>query len=201
MKAPTLLTLAVLLGPSSALLRADAPGSADVEFFEKKVRPVLVTHCFKCHGNGKMKGGLSLASRDGMLQGGDSGPTVVPGRPAKSLLIQAVRHEGETQMPPKKKLPDADIAALTSWVQRGAPWPAAPVASDAIRSPGQPITAADRAFWAFQLIADPPIPAVKDVAWPRKPLDHFILAKLETRGLRPARPRINTRSCAAPPSI
>jgi hypothetical protein len=160
---------------------------AEEEFFEKNVRPLLVEHCFKCHGNGKTKGGLNLASRDGMLKGGDSGPAIVPGEAAKSLLIQAIRYEGETQMPPKQKLPDRAIADLTGWVQRGAAWPTAPAGEDTIRSPGAPISAADRAFWAFRPIADPPLPAVKDTAWPQRSLDRFVLAKLEAQGLHPVR--------------
>ncbi|HWG45596.1 MAG TPA: PSD1 and planctomycete cytochrome C domain-containing protein [Gemmataceae bacterium] len=187
-KTTLLFAVAALLGLSPVPLHADGPSAADVEFFEKKVRPVFVAHCFKCHGNGKAKGGLSLASRDAMMKGGDSGPVIVPGQPAKSPIIQAIRYEGETQMPPKKKLTERDIAELTAWVQRGAPWPAEPVVEGAIRAPGLPITAADRAFWSFRPIADPPLPAIKDKAWPRKPLDHFILAKLEGRGLHPVRP-------------
>jgi mono/diheme cytochrome c family protein len=185
MKAPMLLTVTLLLGFAPLSLRADSPSSADVEFFEKKVRPVLVSHCFKCHGDGKTKGGLSLGSREGMLKGGDSGPAIAAGDAAKSLLIQAVRYDGETQMPPKQKLPDAAIADLTAWVQRGAPWPSAPAGGDAIRATGETIDTADRAFWSFRPIADPPLPTIQDNAWPRKPLDHFILAKLETRGLHP----------------
>ncbi|HEY7426501.1 MAG TPA: DUF1549 domain-containing protein, partial [Gemmataceae bacterium] len=187
MKAPTLLTVTLLLGFAPALLRADGPSAADVEFFEKKVRPVLVAHCFKCHGDGKMRGGLSLVSRDGMLKGGDSGPAIVAGDPAKSLLVQAVRYDGETQMPPKQKLPDAAIADLTAWVQRGAAWPTVPTGGDVIRVTNEPISAADRAFWSFRPIADPPLPGVKDKAWPRKSLDHFILTMLEARGLHPVR--------------
>ncbi len=186
MKAPALLTVAVFLIPTPTL-RAETLSAADADFFEKSIRPLLVEHCFKCHGNGKSKGGLSLASREGVLKGGDSGPALVPGDPAKSLLIQAVRYEGELQMPPKKKLPDGAIADLTAWVKRGAPWPAAAANSVAIRGGGGAISAAERAFWAFQPIADPPLPMVKDKAWPRKPLDRFVLANLETRGLRPVR--------------
>ncbi len=187
MKAPTLLTVAFFLGFAPASLGADKPNPADVEFFEKNVRPVLAAHCYKCHGNGKSRGGLSLASRDSMLQGGDSGPAVVPGDATKSLLIQAVRHEGETHMPPKKKLANNDIANLTAWVQRGAPWPAASADGETIRSTADTIRAEDRAFWSFRPIADPPLPAIQDKAWPRRPLDHFILAKLEARGLHPVR--------------
>jgi mono/diheme cytochrome c family protein len=187
MKAPALLTVAVLFGPSP-VLRAEAPRSADGDFFEKQVRPLLVANCFQCHGNGKTKGGLSLTSRGSILKGGDSGPAVVPNDPAGSLLIQAVRYDGETQMPPKKKLPDRAIAVLSEWVQRGAPWPAAPAGGDALRSNGAAISAEERAFWAFQPIADPPLPALHaNAEWVRKPLDRFILAKLEARGLRPVR--------------
>jgi mono/diheme cytochrome c family protein len=187
MKAPALLTVAISLGLLPAL-RAESPSAADVDFFEKQVRPLLVEHCFKCHGNGKTKGGLSLATRAGIFKGGASGPAVVPGDAAKSLLIQAVRYEGETRMPPKKKLPDRAIANLTSWVQRGAPWPAAPD-GDALRLHGAAISAAERAFWAFQPIADPPLPALSSQAeWVRKPLDRFVLTKLQARGLRPVRP-------------
>ena len=187
MKARALLIAAVLLGVSSEL-HAESSRQAEEDFFEKKVRPVLVEHCFKCHGNGKARGGLSLASRERVLKGGDSGPALVPGDPVKSLLIQAIRHEGDTQMPPKGKLPDDVIADLTGWIQRGAAWPAVPVGGDTIRSGGATLSAADRAFWAFQPIADPPLPAVKDKAWPRQPLDRFVLAKREARGLHAVRP-------------
>jgi mono/diheme cytochrome c family protein len=186
MKATTLLTVAVFLG-LAPLSRAETPSAADGDFFEKKVRPVLVEHCFKCHGNGKTKGGLSLASRQALLKGGASGPAIVPNDAGKSLLVQAIRYDGETQMPPKGKLPDAVIADLTAWVKRGAVWPDAPNGGDTIRS-GDAISAADRAFWAFRPLDDPPPPPVKDQAWPRKPLDRFVLAKLEASGLRPVRP-------------
>jgi hypothetical protein len=188
MKAPALLTVAIFLG-SSPVLQAESPGSADVDFFEKQVRPLLVEHCYQCHGNGKSKGELSLTSRASILKGGASGPTVRPSDPAGSLLIQAVRYDGETRMPPKKKLPDQAIAVLTEWVQRGAPWPAAPTGGDTIRSAGTAISAEDRAFWAFQPIADPPLPALhSQTGWVRKPLDRFILTKLQERGLHPVRP-------------
>jgi cytochrome c553 len=186
MKVPAFLSLAVFLGFAS-VPRAESPPAAEGDFFEKNVRPVLVEHCFKCHGNGKTKGGLSLASRDGMLKGGDTGPALAPGDPGKSLLIQAVRYDGETRMPPKQKLPDRAIADLTAWVQRGASWPAAPAGAE-IRSAGATIGAAERAFWAFQPIANPALPAVRDATWVRKPLDRFVLAKLEANGLHPMRP-------------
>ncbi|MHB1423294.1 MAG: PSD1 and planctomycete cytochrome C domain-containing protein [Gemmataceae bacterium] len=186
MKAHTLL-LAILLG-ITPVLRAESPSQRDLEFFEKQIRPVLVEHCFKCHGNGKTKGGLSLTSRESLLKGGATGPAIMSGDATKSLLIQAVRYEGETQMPPKGKLPERAIADLTDWVKRGAPWPAAAAGGDTIRSGGATISAAERAFWAFQPIADPPLPIVRNEGWVRESLDRFVLAKLEERGLHPVRP-------------
>jgi hypothetical protein len=180
----TLLLLSVLA------VNAASP-SADLEFFEKKVRPVLDASCFSCHGPKKMRGGLRLDSRAALLRGGDSGPAVVPGQPEKSLLIQAIRyHKDDLRMPPKEKLPDPVIRDLTTWVERGAHWPETVLAEGAggMRAPGTPITEADRAFWSFRPVADPPLPAVRDSNWPRKPLDRFILAKLEAKGLRPVAP-------------
>ena len=187
MNARTLLIVTVLLGLTSGL-RAEASRSAEEDFFEKNVRPVLVEHCAKCHGNGKSKGGLGLASRASVLKGGDSGPALVPGDAAKSLLLKAIRYDGDTQMPPKGKLPDRAIADLTTWIQRGAIWPAAPSGGDAIRAAARRSARRSANFWAFRPIADPPLPAIKDKAWPRQPLDRFVLAKREARGLHAVRP-------------
>ena len=101
-------------------------GPAQLDFFETKVRPVLAEHCFECHSAraDKLKGGLHLDSRDGLLKGGDSGPAVVPGEPGKSRLIEAVRYgDQDTAMPPKGKLPDGVVKDLEQWVEMGAPWP------------------------------------------------------------------------------
>src|SRR5205823_1528052 len=100
---------------------------AGVEFFEKKIRPVLVQQCYECHSaeaqkNKKLRGGLRLDTRDGVLTGGDSGPAVVPGKPADSVLLRALRHDG-LRMPPKSKLPDAVVADFEKWVSLGAPDP------------------------------------------------------------------------------
>ena len=97
--------------------------AAQEEFFEAKVRPVLADNCLECHGAEKHKGGLRLDVRAAMLKGGETGPAVVPGKPDESPLIEAIRYEGDVQMPPKKKLKDEEIAALTDWVKRGALWP------------------------------------------------------------------------------
>jgi hypothetical protein len=172
----------------AGLLALAAPGTAAAgpgdELFEKEVRPVLVARCFPCHGNGKSKGGLSLASRASLLKGGDSGPAAVPGKPDNSLLVRAVRHDGARKMP-REKLPAREVDALVRWVRAGLPWPGAtPLAGNA---PFR-ITPEQRRFWSFQPVKAPPVPAVRDAAWPLTPVDNFILARLEARGLRPAAP-------------
>src|SRR5262249_47048878 len=110
--------------PAMAQEKAITPDQ--LEFFEKKVRPVLAQHCFECHStkSKKVKAGLLVDSRAGLLEGGDNGPAIVPGDPDKSRLIEAVRYtNNDWKMPKKGKLPDAIIADLTAWVKMGAPWP------------------------------------------------------------------------------
>src|SRR5687767_494153 len=118
-------------------VRADLPASAeDVAFFESKVRPVLADHCYRCHSSRseKLKGGLLLDSREAVLKGGETGPSVVPGKPEQSRLIEAIGYLNvDLQMPPKGKLSAAQIADLTEWVKRGAPWP-----TEAARPKGEP---------------------------------------------------------------
>src|SRR5579883_1939359 len=112
----------VVLGSVSALHAAE-PSAVDTQFFENKIRPILVDNCYKCHSHEapKLKGGLSVEFRDGLLKGGDTGPAIVPGDPDNSLLIKAVRYgDPDLQMPPKdKKLSDDQIQALTTWVKMG----------------------------------------------------------------------------------
>ncbi len=160
----------------SARLRADE----GVQFFESKVRPLLVEHCQKCHGPKKQEGSLRLDSREATLKGGDSGPALVPGKPDESLLIGAVRHTGDVQMPPAGKLEEQQIEALVEWVRLDAPWPEAPQAA------GVDLAEIQRRHWAFQPIANPAPPPVKDGSWERTPIDRFILAKLEAAGLAPS---------------
>ncbi|MEO6809607.1 MAG: PSD1 and planctomycete cytochrome C domain-containing protein [Isosphaeraceae bacterium] len=182
---------------SSAGLAADGsietvadPGA----FFEAKVRPILATRCFACHGPKKQKGGLRLDSRAAVLQGGDSGPAVDPGDADHGLLIEAIRYGEERQMPPKARLADVEIAALSTWIKAGAPWPGAEVAPrPKLDTPGPTITAEDRAFWAFQPINDPAPPEVQDAAWTQRGIDRFILAALESAKLRPV-PLANKRT-------
>jgi mono/diheme cytochrome c family protein len=170
--------------------------AAQEEFFETKVRPILADNCLQCHGAEKHKGGLRLDVRAAMLKGGDTGPAVVPGKPGESPLIEAIRYEGDVQMPPKKKLKSEEITALTDWVKRGAFWPeprpgpvlravtnSSSTTTEATHAAG--IDVQDRSFWSFQPISNPIPPPVKDRARPRSAIDQFILAKLEEKGLTP----------------
>ena len=169
---------------------ASAKDSTGDEFFEAKVRPILVARCFECHGDkGKPKGGLRLDSRAAVLKGGDSGPAALPGKPEDSALVAAIRYVDEPRMPPKARLADAEVAILTQWVERGLPWPAkasAPMAGLA-KAPWR-ITDDQRKHWAYQPLSDPPVPRVRDTSWPRSDIDRFILAGLERKGIAPAPP-------------
>ncbi len=160
------------------------------EFFEARIRPILVERCIKCHGPKKQESGLRLDSREGLLKGNDAGPVVAPGRPEESPLVDAVRYGGAVKMPPAGKLPDRAIADLVAWVGMGAYWPGAAPASSA--SSGVPdavaIAAAARRHWAFRPVRDQPPPPVRDAAWPIDPLDRFILARLEAARLSPSPP-------------
>src|SRR5437870_5118873 len=174
---------------SAALVSAAEFKSEHYEFFEKKIRPVLVEHCYKCHSasSEKLKGELLLDSKEGMLKGGESGkPAVLPGDAEKSRLIEAIRYNNEDlQMPPKKaggKLSDEQIAAFIAWINLGAPDPR--TGQSEIRNPKFEI----KAFWSFQPPKEPPVPGVKNTGWPLSPIDRFILAKLEEKGLQPSPP-------------
>ncbi len=166
---------------------APRPAPAGVKFYVEYVRPVLAANCYRCHSHSarKAKGGLMVDSRQGLLQGGDSGPALVPGAPDKSLLLRAVRHaDAGLHMPPGgKKLKDEQIALLDRWVKMGAPAPA--VNPEAARHPGT-ITAEDRAWWAFRPVREPAVPGAAGQGWSRNPIDRFVAAKLAAEGLRPA---------------
>jgi cytochrome c553 len=156
------------------------PTPEQVRFFETTIRPLLANHCYQCHGPDMQRSDLRLDSREAILRGGASGePVIVAGQPEQSLLLRAVRRQGDLKMPPKEELAERQIADLARWVEMGTPFPAG-VATGPARAPEK--------FWAFQPPTDPAIPTVKEFAWPRSPLDHFILAGLEARGLRPAPP-------------
>ena len=164
--------IACIVGVSSALHSGAEPLS-DEAFFSQKVQPLLTQHCLKCHSHdaGKMKGGLTLDSKSGWQTGGDSGPAIVPGDPDKSLLITAVKFTDPfLEMPPKKKLADAEIAILVEWVKRGAPDP---------RKADTP-AAIDSNWWSLKKLEAPEVPG------DGHPIDAFIRKRLADAGAKPA---------------
>lgn len=188
--AVTVALLAVLFAtPISPRLRAaDPPAKLDqagIDFFEKKIRPVLTEHCASCHSadaekNKKLKGNLFLDTRDGLLKGGDSGAAIVPGKPADSLLLKTLHYADELKMPPKAKLPDAVVKDFEKWIAMGAPDPRTAAAVVPRRQVGMTVEEG-RKFWAYKLPTQPAIP--KGSA---HPIDALVLAKLEAKKLKPA---------------
>jgi hypothetical protein len=170
-----------------AVWGADANEADGVAFFESKIRPLLAERCYECHSSRskKVKGGLLLDTREGLLKGGVDGSVIVPGDPDKSMLIESVRYQNEDlQMPPKEKLSDGQIADLVAWVKMGAPDPRTPEDSGTGKRVGD--LAAARRQWNFRHPIDSEPPAVKNSAWPRGAIDQFVLAKLEEKELAPA---------------
>ena len=180
-KTPCQILVAALL---SAMAQAASP--PDISYFEKHIRPLLVQHCYECHSadSTKLKGGLRLDYRGGLLEGGDSGPSVIPGRVGKSLLIQAVRHsDADLKMPPKKKLDPEQIEALEKWVAMGAPDPRRS-AESSIEQKQLDLEAAKQ-FWAFLPVIEKAPPEVRDATWPHTDIDRFILSAQEKKGITP----------------
>ncbi len=161
-----------------------------IEFFEKKVRPVLVSRCLECHSaETKIKGGLSLESRELILRGGDSGPAMVLGQPDQSRLIEAIRYKNQDmQMPPKSPLPPSEVQALEAWVKMGAPDPRRVSAGLAVKPALGMDVKTGREFWSFKPLSEARPPSVKNLGWVRTPVDAFVLAKLEAAQLTPAPP-------------
>ena len=182
--------LGLVVGPAVLVATArgaDTPGPDGVRFFRERIEPVLAAECYRCHSARaeKLRGGLRLDSRAGVLRGGDSGPAVVPGKSGESPLIQALRHEGELAMPPKKpRLPEEVLSDFARWVDMGAPDPR----DDPAPAAGGPSPDVARRHWAFQPVRRVEPPEVADRAWVRNPVDAFVLATLEGRRWRPAPP-------------
>ncbi|MFM8891689.1 MAG: c-type cytochrome domain-containing protein, partial [Planctomycetia bacterium] len=157
--------LAAMLCLATGLPAAAAEEAEGIAFFETRIRPLLVTHCDRCHAAGPKppKGGLLLDSRPGILAGGDSGPAVVPGKPQESLLMAALRHEGP-EMPPSGRLPEQAVADFETWIRMGVPDPRTGEPQPSARPAGD--VEAGRDFWGFRPIARPPPPAPRDPAGP-----------------------------------
>jgi len=159
--------------------------AGQLEFFESRVRPILVARCQECHGPVKQESGLALTSRAATLAGGFGGPAVVPGKPDASLLVDAIRYD-DLQMPPDGRLADEEIAALEQWVRDGAAW--TPGGDGPVLGDQEAILAAARQHWAFQPLHLPPVPEVRLRQRVRTPVDAFILDRLDVAGLEPAAP-------------
>ncbi len=175
-----LMTLCLMQCPAFA----DESSAADVAFFEEKIRPVLVAKCYQCHAADSkiLRGGLQLDSREAIRKGGDTGPSVIPGKPEESLLLQAMRHES-LEMPPEEKLPEQVIADFELWIKNGAVDPRDEVRQGKLR----PVDwEAARGHWAFQPVADPPVPVPKNSEWIQSPIDAFVLERLQQHGFQPA---------------
>jgi cytochrome c553 len=192
------ITLALLiLGTASAALAADPPtrfSAAQLEHFEKAIRPLLVKRCFSCHSDRakKLKAGLKLDTRQRALTGGDTGAALVPGSPDKSLLVQAIRYDGDYKMPPAGKLPPEEIRLLTEWVRGGAAWPAGGDSRAAGPDARFDLQTRRKAHWAWQQVrVVPPVDlpegtAAEVAAWPTSMIDRYILEKLVAEKLAPA---------------
>ncbi|WP_010586740.1 PSD1 and planctomycete cytochrome C domain-containing protein [Schlesneria paludicola] len=171
---PSFVRVAVaLIFMTSLTVAADSPSTEQVEFFEKQVRPLLAEHCQACHGAKKEEAGLRLDYQAGFLKGTDSGPVAVPGNPQGSRLIQVLLYaDNDTQMPPKGKLADEQIAVIRKWVEQGAVWPKD---SAAVEASAQP-------HWAFQPAHRPEI-SREQGAQTQTPIDSFVVAKLREKEL------------------
>lgn len=182
--------LVVLMAVACGLTYAQEIGVTpeQLEFFEKDVRPILAEHCYACHSARaeKLKAGLKVDSRIGLLDGGDSGPSIVPGDANASLLIAAVRYEN-FEMPPQGKLSEKDIQILERWVELGASWPEEPLPDKQSTSQATfDLKQREREHWVWQPISNPAIPANADPSWAWDDIDRFVLAELEQARLRPA---------------
>ncbi|MCA9214970.1 MAG: PSD1 domain-containing protein [Planctomycetales bacterium] len=171
---------------------ADQGDSAQhYEFFETKIRPLLVDRCFECHNEDAQESGLRLDSLQALLDGGERGPAIVVGKPQNSLLIHAVNHsEAELQMPQGDKLSAGEIADLHKWIEIGAPWPGQTYedAQSADEHEGTLFSPEEKNFWAFVRPILPELPTVQNETWIESDVDRFILARLEANGLTPAPP-------------
>ena len=159
-----------------------------LELFEKQIRPLLVKRCLKCHGTGEVEGELSLASRDGLFQGGESGPAIDVDDTSASLFLEAINYESY-EMPPTGKLPQAEIDLLTKWIKLKAPMPPGTIAeaNHSEEKSAPEVNDQTRQHWSFQPVKRPPVPEVDDPqSWIVNPIDAFVSSRLHEAGLQPA---------------
>lgn len=157
---------------------------ADLEYFETKIRPILAKRCYECHGPDldEVEGGLRFSSRGALLKGGETGPAIIPGDPKNSLLVDTINYGEVYEMPPDSKMPADEIALLTEWVAKNAPWPKV---NDAhlLEAKAFDLEKRKQDHWCWQVPQKTSIPKVKNSAWPLDPIDYFILNKNEAAGL------------------
>ncbi len=191
--------LLLLAGSASAAPPPTAPATlpadhatrlvASEKLFKEKVRPFLVSQCLDCHGGAKEKSGFNLATREHLLKGGDRGPAVTLWKGKDSPLVRFVARTDEPHMPPKKAAPKEAVEFLTQWIDTGAAYDS-PLVGTTTPTPGgkKPltVTAKDKEYWAYRPIAKTPVPEVRNPAWPRNPVDRFLLEKMEKVGIVPA---------------
>ena len=171
-------TFIALLMPCLVVAEELTPKQRDL--FEKHVRPILVAHCIKCHGQSKQEANLRLTSLEELLKGGESGPAIVPGNADESLLLEALKYDS-LEMPPDGRLNRNLISGIEKWIAAGAPWP-----RNVVLKPTPKITAKDREWWCYQPIADPTVPNVDDGGWCRNEIDRFVFARLAQAEIKPA---------------
>lgn len=181
----------LMLGAFSAQAQQEQPLSPqELEFFEAKIRPALIEHCYDCHSSeAKVKGGLQVDGKVALLKGGTTGPAIIPRQPSKSLFIKAIRYQDEDmQMPPDAKLPESVIADFEEWVRMGAPDPRVGKAAAVLKSDADREKA--KQHWGFQPIKKPPVPepTTQVRSWAKNEIDYFIQAKLEEKGMVPSLP-------------
>ncbi len=183
---PPILTLACLFAGSAS---ASDAATESLEFFEKRIRPVLAEKCYKCHSakSEKLKGGLLVDHRDHLLEGGETGAAIVPGQVEDSLLIESIRYGNvDLQMPPKEKLSEEIVRDFEQWIADGAVWPDEPVPQREGKGEGFDLEKRRAEHWSWRPVERPEEPSVKATDWPRSGIDHFILDRLEKSGLHPA---------------
>ncbi len=191
------LLLGILIGVAAYWLpsvegRGQTATPEQAEFFEKKIRPLLAAKCQKCHSADAQVAGLDMSSAEGFVRGGESGTLINKDKPEESRLLKVISYDENPKMPPTGKLKADEIEAITAWVKMGAPWPGAAAAATAKTWPKnssvRSFTDDEKQFWAFQPMRDFAPPQVKNAAWVKSPIDNFVLAKLEEKGLKPAPP-------------
>ena len=195
LRLPLLLASFILLGLLRWSIIANAQEPAEesftqeqLDFFENRIRPILVEHCYECHSadSKSIQAKLRLDGREFAIQGGDSGAALVPSKPHESLLIAAVSWKG-IEMPPDRKLKDEQITDLVRWVEMGVPWPGDLSAGNSNNKSSEYDWSKWRSeHWAFQPISTPEPPSLDDTSWCKSPIDQFVLSELEANGLQPS---------------